>query len=109
ASRSSRASFDAMIATQISTATNTTRYAAATYFSDALTDRPLDGERVDRSVRTAEQAKPARPERDDASVASCQQLPQLAQPLVQPLAGQLDPVHRPGQRQQRRPREAERQ
>src|SRR6266542_5416619 len=68
-----------MIATQASTATKTPRYAAATYFSEALT-----------------------------TCASRQKLPQLAQTSVEPFPGQLDPVHRPREREQRRPGDAER-
>jgi hypothetical protein len=41
-----------MIATHASTPTNTTRYAAATYFSPELTAAASEIQRVDRSVQT---------------------------------------------------------
>src|SRR5215210_165663 len=96
-----------MIATHASTPTNATRYAAATYFSPALTAATSDVRRIDWSVQTDTRAKPARPEAGIASDASRQKFPQLAQALVQPLPRQLDAVHRRREREQPGPRDTE--
>src|SRR5262245_63694914 len=96
-----------MIATHASTATNTTRYAAATYFSPELTTAASEARRSDRSTQTDTRAELACPEIGIASGASCEQFPKFAQPCVEPLPRQLDAVHRRRQREQPGPADTE--